>query len=86
MKDMEGFSAWMEEGLDEAINKLGCEKVAICFLLESGDVMTGYWQMGYADKKDVAEAIREDALDDLVRANIGRWLEEYEAEREEENE
>ena len=81
MKDLEGFSAWMEEGLAEGVNELGCEKCLIAFITPAGDVMTGTWGMERGDLQSVANAIQDDIIDRLVRANLDMWLERLEEDR-----
>lgn len=87
MKDLEGFGKWMEEGLAEGVNELGCEKCLIAFITPAGDVMTGTWGMERGDLQSVLNAIQDDIIDRLVRANLDMWLERLEEDRaaEEEN-
>lgn len=86
MKDLEGFSKWMEEGLEEGVNELGCEKCLIAFITPAGDVMTGTWGMERGDLQNVLNAIQDDIIDRLVRANLDIWLERLEEDRAEEEE
>lgn len=81
MKDLEGFSKWMEEGLAEGVNELGCEKCLIAFITPAGDVMTGTWGMERGDLQSVMNAIQDDIIDRLVRANLDMWLERLEEDR-----
>ena len=81
MKDLEGFSKWMEEGLAEGVNELGCEKCLIAFITPTGDVMTGTWGMDRSDMQNVLGAIQDDIIDRLVRANLDMWLERLEEDR-----
>lgn len=75
MKDVESFSKWMEENLDEAINKCGCETCGICFILPEGGTMTAFYAADYADKKAIAAAFQEDVMDHFVRENMPMWIE-----------
>lgn len=84
MKDLEGFSKWMEEGLTEGVNELGCEKCLIAFITPAGDVMTGTWEMERGDLQNVANALQDVIIDRLVRANLDMWLERLEEDRAEE--
>ena len=81
MKDLEGFSKWMEEGLAEGVNELGCEKCLIAFITPTGDVMTGTWEMDRSDMQNVLGAIQDDIIDRLVRANLDMWLQRLEEDR-----
>ena len=81
MKDLEGFSQWMEEGLAEGVNELGCEKCLFAFITPAGDVMTGTWGMDRSDMQSVLGAIQDDIIDRLVRANLDMWLERLEEDR-----
>ena len=81
MKDLEGFSKWMEEGFAEGVNELGCEKCLIAFITPTGDVMTGTWEMERGDLQNVANALQDVIIDRLVRANLDMWLERLEEDR-----
>lgn len=81
MKDPEGFSKWMEEGVVEGVNELGCEKCLIAFITPDGDVMTGTWEMERGDLQNVANALQDVIIDRLVRANLDMWLERLEEDR-----
>jgi hypothetical protein len=71
----------MEEGLAEGVNELGCEKCLIAFITPTGDVMTGTWGMERGDLQNVMNAIQDDIIDRLVRANLDMWLERLEEDR-----
>lgn len=78
MKDLEGFSKWMEEALKEAVIEKGCEKCMIAFVTPTEEVMTGYWNLEYFEKRAIESAVQEELLEDLVKANLAEWLEQME--------
>jgi hypothetical protein len=86
MKDLEGFSKWMEEGLKECVIEQKAETCMIAFVLPNGEVMTGYWGTDRRDLQAIAGAIQDDIIDRLVRANLDMWLERLEEDRAEEEE
>lgn len=45
--------------------------LAMAVLLEDGQIFTGYCNAEIADKAVMANAIQQDAMMDMIRANIG---------------
>lgn len=84
MMDLQEFSAWMEQGLDEGINQLGCERVMMAFILPSGEVMTGWWNMRYIDKQAVRDAISDQVIEEFILQNLPAWMETEGEEEEDE--
>ncbi|MCI5929317.1 MAG: hypothetical protein MRZ73_12430 [Pseudoflavonifractor capillosus] len=86
-KPLEGYEQFLTGALDELRKHrvLGLAMVAFLEPEESGDdILTGYYGLNLRGKQEAAMQIQADVTDGIVRANVQRYLEEIEREREEE--
>ncbi|MGN0655298.1 MAG: hypothetical protein ACI4KR_00755 [Ruminiclostridium sp.] len=68
-KDYHSFAA---EALDNAA-KFNVKGMAMIFLLEDGQALTGYWNMDITDKLNVENQVRFDCIDNFIKANIENY-------------
>ena len=66
------YESFMLEAL-ENLRKCNVISIAVVAFTKEGETQTGYWQMNMAEKEHAAAAIRYDAMDDFIKANINRY-------------
>lgn len=79
-KPVKGLTDWLIKTADE-LQKYNVQGLAIVALVDpprrdEADVLTGYYKMSLDDKSRAASHIQMDVVDGLVRANLGRYLQE----------
>ena len=88
-KPLEGHEQFLTEALEELRKHrvLGLAMVAFLEPEEDGDdILTGYYGLDLRGKQEAAIQIQADVTDGIIRANMKRYMEEIEREREEEEE
>lgn len=80
----EEYETWVVKNLEE-LRKYKPKSLALVAIPGDGESMmlTAYYNAGLEEKHVMAAAIQDDATDQLIRANMGRYLEELEDEEEE---
>lgn len=79
LKDYEQF---IQEGL-QTLSCYDVRGIAVVAVLEGADdgkMFTGYHNLSLLDKEAVVESIRDDCTEELIRANLHRWLDELDEE------
>ncbi len=64
----------------EMLSEHKIKGLAVVALCESGENLTGYWNMSLRDKATAETEIRYDVVDGLIMANRDRYFEEFEEE------
>ena len=87
----EPYEAWLVKAL-EKLRGYKPDSIAIVAIPgaecpdEDVSMVTNYWHAEFMDKHLMAAAINDDAMWQLVQANMDRYLDELEAEEDEEDE
>ena len=68
------YHSFVAEGLETA-SKYNVKGVALVFLCQDDECLTGYWNMDINDKLQVENNIRFDNIDAFIKANIDRYKE-----------
>lgn len=76
-RPLEDYEEFIQDGLS-AMSQYKIRSVALVSVLEDNRVLCGYHNMSVLDKEIAASTIRDDAMLDVVRENLGGRLDQME--------